>query len=243
MLDYSDINCYDIHFMRQFNDAIDSANDDTEIKVVLLKSASARCFCVGADVKAFLANDTSANKEMIDAARSALAKIEASSKIFIAVIGGHTLGGGLEMVMACDLRFAAEGKYVFGLPEVKLGLMPGNGGSVRLPRLIGASRALRLLVTGDNIGPEEAYRIGLVNELCSCEMIDEEAESYARTLAQGASLAIAAIKRSVFDGRHLSLQDALALEDSLVEPLYNSEDAAEGFLAFKEKREPRYRGR
>ena len=146
------------------------------------------------------------------------------------------------MVMACDLRFAAKGEYQLGLPEVKLGLMPGNGGSVRLPRLVGASRALQLLVTGDSIQPDEAYQIGLLDRLFPAQTLDEETEAFARSVAHGASLAIGAIKRSVLDGRPLALQDALALEDSLVQALYDTRDAEEGFSAFKEKRDPVFRG-
>ena len=242
LLAHSRVNCYDCQFMGQFNEVLEQVNADDEIRVVLLMSASPSCFCVGADVKKFLANDTATNQALVNLARQALAKIEASSKVYIAVIDGHVLGGGLEMVLACDLRFASRGDYQFGLPEVNLGLMTGNGGSVRLPRLVGSSRAMHLLVTGDSIFPDEAYRIGLVDQLIAADKLVEEAEAYAQTLAQGPPLAIASIKRSVIDGHSLPLSEALALEDSLVKKLYDTRDAEEGCLAYQEKRNPTFRG-
>lgn len=241
-MDRAGINCYDMQFMQELNDAIEQADRDPAIKVVLLKSASPKAFCVGADIKAFLANDTATNQGLVRLARAALTKIEASNKIFIAVIAGHCLGGGLEMAMACDLRFAAEGTYHLGLSEVKLGLMPGNGGSVRLPRLVGTSKAMELLITGENIAPQEAHRIGLLNRLFAADAVDAQAQAYAQSLAQGATLAIGSLKRCLLDGRHLSQDDALALEQSLVDPLYDTRDAAEGFQAFTEKRPPNYIG-
>jgi enoyl-CoA hydratase/carnithine racemase len=129
-----------------------------------------------------------------------------------------------------------------GLPEVTLGLLPGNGGTQRLPRLIGANKALEMMLTGERIGPEEAHRIGLVNKLFPADQLQAETMAYAQKLAAGASLAIAAIKRCVYDGTQMDLADGLALERQLIEPLYDSEDAAEGFAAFAEKRAPIYQG-
>ncbi len=153
------------------------------------------------------------------------------------------MGGGLEMALACDLRFAAEGRYFLGLPEVGLGLLPGNGGTQRLPRLVGPNKALEMMITGERVGPDEALQLGLVNKLFPAEKLIEETESYARKLAAGATLAIGSIKRCVYDGIEMDLHDALAYERKLIEPLYDSEDAAEGFAAFGEKRSPNFKGR
>lgn len=241
-LDRPPANSYEINFMHDLDAAIEKARSDDDVKVVILKSASEKFFSAGADIKAFMANDTDANMEMINFAHNTLERIAAIPKIFIAAINGHALGGGLEMALACDLRFAAEGQYRLGLPEVTLGLLPGNGGTQRLPRLIGANKALEMMITGESVDPQEAHRLGLVNKLFPAEKLEEETEAYAEKVAAGASLAIAAIKQCVYQGINLSLHDGLALERQLIEPLFDSQDAAEGFQAFTEKRPPVYKG-
>jgi enoyl-CoA hydratase/carnithine racemase len=241
-LDRPPANSYEIEFMQELDGAIEAANGDDGVKAVILRSASEKFFSAGADIKAFLANSAADNMAMIRFAHNTLSKMAASDKVFIAAVNGHALGGGLEMALACDLRFAAEGKYYMGLPEVTLGLLPGNGGTQRLPRLIGANKALEMMLTGERIGPEEAHRIGLVNKLFPADQLQAETMAYAQKLAAGASLAIAAIKRCVYDGTQMDLADGLALERQLIEPLYDSEDAAEGFAAFAEKRAPIYQG-
>ena len=156
--------------------------------------------------------------------------------MFIAYVNGHALGGGLEIALACDVRLAAPGSYKLGTPEVTLGLLPGNGGTQRLTRLLGPSRAMDLLLTGRTFGPDEALAWGLVSAL-----VDEDgAREYAERLAAGPKLAIAAIKRCVHEGGQLPLEDGLALEAELVERLFRSEDANEGLTAFVEKRKPEF---
>ncbi len=236
-------NSYDIQFMQALDAAIDAADGDPQVKAVILKSASEKFFSAGADIKAFLANSAEANMEMIRTAHRALEKMALSPKVFVAALNGHALGGGLEMVLACDLRFAAEGNYRLGLPEVTLGLLPGNGGTQRLPRLIGANKALAMMLTGESVGPEEAHRLGLVNQLFPAEKLLEETEAYARKVASGASTAIGKIKQAVYQGIALPLSEALALERDLIEPLFKTEDAQEGLKAFAEKRQPAYKGR
>jgi enoyl-CoA hydratase/carnithine racemase len=235
-------NSYDINFMQDLDAAIEAAIGDPEVKAVILKSASEKFFSAGADIKAFLANSAEVNMEMIRAAHRALEKMALSPKLFVAAINGHALGGGLEMALACDLRFAAEGNYRLGLPEVTLGLLPGNGGTQRLPRLIGANKALEMMLTGETVDPEEAHRLGLVNRLFPAEELLEETEAYARKVASGASLAIGQIKQAVYQGVALPLTEALALERDLLEPLFKSKDAQEGLQAFAEKRQPVYGG-
>lgn len=242
-LDRPPANSYEIGFMTELDAAIEAANADTEVKAIILRSASEKFFSAGADIKAFMANDAATNMEMIRFAHAALDKITASDKVYIAAINGHALGGGLEMALACDLRFAAEGKYRLGLPEVTLGLLPGNGGTQRLPRLIGANKALEMMIAGEQVDPEEALRLGIVNRLFPADQLLSETEAYAAKLAAGATLAIAAIKRAVYDGAALPLNEALARERALIEPLFDSQDAQEGFAAFAEKRPPVYKGR
>lgn len=235
-------NSYEMEFMQAMDAAIDAANKDAAVKAVILRSASEKFFCAGADIKAFMANDTPANMKMVATAHKALGKMADSSKVFIAAINGHALGGGLEMALSCDLRYAAEGDYRMGLPEVTLGLLPGNGGTQRLPRLIGANKALELMLTGSTFTPADALQYGVVNKLFPADQLSAETEKIANRLANGASLAIANIKKAVYQGIEVDLQDGLKVERELVEPLFNSKDAAEGLTAFVEKRKPAFQG-
>ena len=236
-------NSYEIGFMRELDAAIEGAIADPEVRAVVVRSALEKFFSAGADIKAFMANDTATNLAMIRFAHGALEKIANPPKVFIAAINSHALGGGLEIALACDLRFAAEGSYRLGLPEVTLGLLPGNGGTQRLPRLIGAHRALELMITGAPVGPEEALRLGIVNKLFPADKLMPETEAYAARLAAGATVAIGQIKRAVVQGVGMDLSTALALERDLIEPLFDTEDAKEGFAAFADKRQPVYKGR
>lgn len=242
-LDRPPANSYEMSFMQALDAAIDSANSDSEVKAVVLKSASEKFFSAGADIKAFTANATAANMEMVRTAHTALAKMADSPKVFIAAINGHALGGGLEIALACDMRFAAEGEYRLGLPEVTLGLLPGNGGTQRLPRLIGANKALELMLTGATFVPADALSYGIVNKVFPAGQLLEQTEKIANRLANGATIAIANIKKAVYQGTQMHLSDALALERDLIAPLFNSEDAAEGLNAFVEKRKAAFKGK
>ncbi|MCB8944248.1 MAG: enoyl-CoA hydratase/isomerase family protein [Ardenticatenaceae bacterium] len=242
-------NSYEIEFMRQLGVAIGAAEADTAVRVIILRSASEKFFSAGADIKAFLANSTEDNMAMIHLAHGELSRMAASRKIYIAAINGHALGGGLEMALACDLRVAVDSgregsrPYYLGLPEVTLGILPGNGGTQRLPRLIGANKALEMMILGERVTPQQALELGIVNKLFPAESFNEDVQAYAERIANGASVAIGAIKRAVYDGLEMALAEGLALERDLIAPLYDTEDATEGFAAFSEKREPVYKGR
>lgn len=180
--------------------------------------------------------------DMVRASHKVLDKMAASLKIFIAAIQGHALGGGLEIALACDLRFAAEGDYRLGLPEVTLGLLPDNGGTQRLPRLIGAGKALELMISGDTVDPQQALELGMLNRLYPRDSLGQETAAFAEKLAEGATLAIGRIKQAVNKGSDMKMKDALAWERNLAEPLFDSDDAKEGFAAFVEKRTPSFNG-
>ena len=236
-LDNPPANSYDVDVMRAFAADVDAAID-SGARVVVVRSANEKFFSAGADVKKFLDGDVETNMEMIRTSQAAFRRMAAADQVFVAYIAGHALGGGLEIALACDIRIAAPGGYKLGTPEVTLGLLPGNGGTQRLTRLLGPSRAMELLLTGRTFGPDEALQWGLVSAL-----MDEDAlRAYAERLASGPALAIAAIKRCVHGGGQLPLDEGLALEAQLVERLFRSRDATEGLTAFVEKREPEFVG-
>jgi enoyl-CoA hydratase/carnithine racemase len=240
-LDNPPANSYDLQVMTEFSTAVEEAIGG-EARAVIVQSASEKFFCGGADVKKFLDGDVEANMEMIRTSQSAFKRMAAAQQVFIAHINGHAMGGGLELTLACDLRYASQGSYRMGTPEVTLGLLPGNGGTQRLTRLIGAARAMDLLITGRTITPEEALQIGLVSATFPAEEAEAKVRAQAERLAHGPELAIAAIKRCVHEGGQLPLEEGLRLEAELVEQLFRSQDATEGLTAFVEKRKPEFVG-
>ena len=239
VLDNPPANSYDIKFMTELAAAIAAASVDGVSRVVVVRSANEKFFSAGADVKRFLANDVDANMDMIRLAHEALASIASSPKVFVACVAGHALGGGLEIALACDLRYATEGRYRLGTPEVTLGLLPGNGGTQRLPRLIGVGPALELLLTGRAITPDEAERVGLVSRVFPSA---DDFRAHVDKLAELPPLALAEIKRAVYEGMDRSLAGGLELERELIERLFRSKDASEGLNAFVEKRTPEFVG-
>ena len=236
------VNAYEIAFMNQLREAVASAATDPAVRVLVLRSAIADVFTVGADIKAWAANEVAENQRLVVVARATAKALADSPKVSIAAISGHALGGGLELALACDLRLAAAGDYRLGLPEVRLGLMPGNGGTQRLARLIGPGRALALIASGDAIGPSEAHTLGLVDRLVPAETFSDEVEAFARALARGPVCAIAAIKRAIRAGEALTLEAGLALEATLSDDLYDTDDGIEGFRAYVEQRPARFGG-
>ncbi len=236
-------NSYNMEFVRQLSAAVDQTGSDPEIRAVVVKSALEKFFCAGADVKFFSEGTQQSNMEMIRAEHAALERIARVPKIFIAMIGGHALGGGLEIALACDLRFAGDGDFKLGLPEVTLGLLPGNGGTQRLSRLIGKSRALDLMVNGRAVAPNEALALGIVNRVFPQSDLAAKTMEYAANLARGASYAIGRIKIAVNEGIEMPLADGLAHERKVTEQVFLSEDAKEGITAFVEKRKPTFKGK
>lgn len=240
-LDNPPANSYDLAMMSEFAGAVDEAIG-SDLRAVILRSGSEKFFSAGADVKKFLDGDVDANMEMIRTSQAAFARMAAAPQVFIAEIAGHALGGGLEITLACDLRYASEGGYKLGTPEVTLGLLPGNGGTQRLTRLVGPARAMDLLITGRTFTPEDALGMGLVSELFAPAETKASVRGVAERFADGPALALAAIKRCVHEGGQLPISDGLALEAELVEGLFRSADASEGMTAFVEKRQPEFSG-
>jgi enoyl-CoA hydratase/carnithine racemase len=240
-LDNPPANSYDLGVMTAFAEAVDAAIE-SPARAVIVRSASPKFFSAGADVKKFLDGDVAANMEMIRTSQAAFRRMAAAEQVFVCHIAGHALGGGLEIALACDIRLADEGEYKLGTPEVTLGLLPGNGGTQRLTRLVGPSRAMELLLTGRTFSPAEAYAMGLVAALFAPDDAEARVRAYAERLAGGPALALAAIKRCVHEGGEMPLEEGLGLEAALVEDLFASRDAAEGLRAFVEKRRPEFVG-
>jgi enoyl-CoA hydratase/carnithine racemase len=241
-LDRPPANSYDAAFLEELDAAIGQVAE-AEVSVAVVRSASERFFSAGADVKGFLERSADDNHAMVRRAHQVLNRFAAEPPLFIAAIAGHALGGGYEIALACDIRVAAEGGYRIGLPEVTLGLLPGTGGTQRLPRLIGRGRALELMTTGRTVAPQEAERLGMVDRLVPAGEFEQAVADLAAGLAGGAPLAVAAITRAVNDGLERPLADGLERELEELAPLFASEDAREGMTAFTERRPPSYSGR
>jgi enoyl-CoA hydratase/carnithine racemase len=240
-LDHPPANSYDLAFMTEFASAVDEALAGAT-RVVIVQSASPKFFSAGADIKRFIEGDIDANMEMIRVSQATFRQMAAAPQVFIASIAGHALGGGLEIALACDIRLAATGSYKMGLPEVTLGILPGNGGTQRLTRLVGPSRSLELMLTGRTYSPEDARDMGLVAHVFDADEAQGKVTEYAARLAAGAELALAAIKRCVHEGGQKPLDEGLALEAELMEALFRTKDATEGLAAFAEKRKPEFVG-
>jgi enoyl-CoA hydratase/carnithine racemase len=241
-LDRPPANSYDAGFLEELDQAIGQVAE-AEVAVAVVRSASDKFFSAGADVKAFLERSADENMVMCRRAHQVLDRFAAEAPLFVAAIAGHALGGGYEIALACDIRVAAEGRYRIGLPEVTLGLLPGTGGTQRLPRLIGRGRALELMTTGRTVTPAEAERLGMVDRLVPAGEFDQAVAELAASLAGGAPLAVAAITRAVNDGLDRPLPDALDRELEELAALFASQDAREGMTAFTEKRKPSFGGR
>jgi enoyl-CoA hydratase/carnithine racemase len=242
VLDKPPANSYDKAFMDELGAAVEAAAIDEAIKVVIVRSASKRFFSAGADIKAFLANDTGANLAMIERGHEVLASIARIPKVFIAQVEGHALGGGLEISLACDLRFGARGAYKLGVPEVTLGLLPGNGGTQRLSRIIGVPQALDLMITGRQLSPGEAHALGILNRLFAAAETADRTREYAENLAGGATAAIGEIKLATYAGVDGRIADGLARERAGIARLFETADAREGLSAFIEKRKAEFTG-
>lgn len=244
VLDRPPANSYDYAFLRSFASAIDDARLDAEIRNVVVTSASAKFFSAGADVGAFAAGSARARFMTALLAHETFRKMENTPMVFIAAITGHCLGGGFELALACDLRFAAEGSYQIGLPEVNLGLFPGSGGTQRLPRLVGLAKGIDLIANATTMKPSEAKELGLVDQVfpdaAACRAAAVE---YAEKLGAGPSVAIGHAKLAITQGFGAPLDLGLALEREAIARVFVSEDANEGIKAFAEKRAAEFEGR
>ena len=215
---------------------------DPVVRVILLTGAGDKAFAAGADINELRAADAAAGEAKALRGQSVFRLIETCGKPVIALVNGFALGGGCELALACTMRLASETARL-GQPEVKLGLLPGYGGSQRLPRLAGRSAALKLLLTGEIIGAAEALRIGLVDEVVPADKLISRGRELARTIAAMAPLAVAGCMEAVERGSDLGLEAALKVEAEIFGRLCGTADKAEGTAAFLEKRPAVWTGR
>jgi enoyl-CoA hydratase len=221
--------------------ALDELRAENEVRVVVFTGAGDKAFIAGADIGEF-AHRTPLQQRTLMEERRIFDEIATYSKPTIAMINGFALGGGCELALACDLRTAGRSARL-GQPEIRLGLIPGGGGTQRLPRLVGAGRALRMILTAELIDAEEAYRIGLVDMLCDDDVLRERTMDMARTMAGFSPVAARLAKAAVAAAAEAPLAAGLAMERELFITAFASEDRQEGVSAFLEKREPDFRGR
>ena len=214
-------------------------NESDQVRALIIASANQQLFCAGADLKSFTKMDAGAGRAMLDRMHGLLRTMERSAIATIAAVNGAALGGGCELAMACDIRLAAE-SATFGQPEVNLGIIPGFGGTQRLPRLVGAGRALEMNLGGDSISAHTAYDLGLAHRIVPDHELLDTALRWAQKLAGQAPLAVEQIKRVSAAG---DLDAGIEAEKAAFERVFDSADAREGIAAFLAKRSPRFQGR
>jgi enoyl-CoA hydratase/carnithine racemase len=235
------LNALDPETFQQLSEALLDFRDDAGSLVAIITGSGGRAFCIGADIREMLTALRDAGSQEWSQPATIMRGIELWKPV-IAAINGRALGGGLELALACDLRIASD-NAIFGMPEVNLGIIPGWGGTQRLPRAIPAAKAAELLLMGQSIDAQEAYRIGLVNKVVALSALLPTAEEWAQRLCQLPPLAVRAAKEAMLKGIDLSLEDGLQLEAGLEAFLFTTEDAEEAQKAFLEKRKPVFKGK
>jgi enoyl-CoA hydratase/carnithine racemase len=237
-------NAYSYEMFTELDAAILKARMDPKVHVLVLSGAGEKFFCAGADICMLEQADPDFKYYFCLHANETLLRLEHTPKLVIAAIGGHCVGGGLEIAMAADLRLARTNGGKLGLPEVALGVLPGTGGTQRLTRLLGRAKALELMVSGRTLSMEEGFELGLINQLVDDENFATAVEEFARQYCppNKAARAVGHIKRAVHTGADLSLEAGLALERELQQRLFASADASEGLTAYVNKRKAEFSG-
>lgn len=240
-------NGYTHRMMRQLDEAIVRARFDEEVEVIVIRGAG-KMFCAGADINMLQQSDPVGKYYFCLHANETLSRLEQTPKLTIAALNGHCIGGGLEIAMACDLRIAHKDAGKLGLPEINLGVLPGTGGTQRLSRVVGKSKAIELMIKGNLFSFEEGQALDLVNEILPTaegEDFMEKVIAYAEqfTTPNKATMAVGHIKRAVQSGSEIPLEYGLALERELQAKLFASGDAKEGLNAYVNKTKPNFSGR
>lgn len=238
-------NSYNHEMMVALDACVLKARFDESVHVIVITGRGEKFFSGGADISMLQSNGPAYLYNFGLHGNETLLRIENTPKLVIAAINGHAMGGGCEISMACDIRVAKAGKSKIGLPEVNLGVLPGMGGTQRLSRLIGSSRALELMATGQAISVDKALEFGLVNHVFDEEGFREKVMEFAGNFVppKKASLSVGLIKRAVKSGTEMSLPDGLALEREVLQRAFESADSQEGLKAFLEKRPANFTGK
>src|ERR1700687_3095702 len=238
-------NTYSYEMMQHLDRGILQARMDEAAHVIVLRGKGDKFFSAGASISMLTKSDPTFKYYFCLHANETLCRLEQTPKLVIGALNGHTVGGGLEIALACDIRIAKKEGGKIGLPEVNLGVLPGTGGTQRFARAIGRSRSLELMATGRTFSFEEALEMGLINYLYEKESFGEDVLSYARQFCppNKASRAVGRIKRSVVTGMEIPFAEALGLERELQQLLFTSEDAKEGLAAYVEKRAAIFKGK
>jgi enoyl-CoA hydratase len=235
------LNALNNALLQELKDMFTELRDDEEVRAIILTGAC-KAFVAGADIAAMNAMTPIEGREMMILGHSLMDLIEDMEKPVIAAVNGFALGGGCELSMACDIRIASE-KAKFGQPETGLGIIPGFGGTQRLPRLVGKSMAKYLLFTSDVIDAERAEQIGLVEKVVPVGALMEEAEKVARRIMANGPIAVGLVKKAVNKGYDLPLREATSLEIELETVAFSTEDKTEGMTAFQEKRDKHFQNK
>jgi enoyl-CoA hydratase len=236
------MNALNAETISELKSAFKNAGDDSEVRGIIFTGAGDKAFAAGADISEMTADSPVTAKEKTRSGQALTDLIENLGKPVVAAVNGFALGGGCELSMACTIRLAAE-TAKFGQPEVKVGIMPGYGGTQRLPRLVGKGRALQLILSGEMIGAQEAYRIGLVNEVVPNPDLITRAEAILKQFLSNAPLGVKFSIEAVNRGLDSSLEEGLVIEASLFALCAATEDKKEGTSAFLAKRVPNFQGR
>lgn len=242
VIDNPPVNALNVRVLTEFDLILDRVAMSDEVQVVIVTGAGERAFVAGADISEFPALDVASGRWKVRRGQKIFSKIAEMDKVVIAAVNGYALGGGCELAMACDIRVVAENARL-GQPEVNLGIIPGYGGTQRLPRLVGEGRAKYLIFTGEMITAQEAYRIGLADVLAPAGGAVEEARKVARTIMSKGPVAVVLAKRAITRGLGMGLEEGLQLEADLFGYACGTEDKNEGSRAFLEKRPPQFKGR
>jgi enoyl-CoA hydratase/carnithine racemase len=245
MMNNPPANTYTHEMMLELDAAIVKARFDENVHVIVLRGAGDKFFSAGADIQMLQTSDPYFKYYFCLHANEALNRLEQTPKLVIAALNGHTVGGGLEIALAADLRIAKQGGGKIGLPEVTLGVLPGTGGTQRLGRLLGKSKAIEVMVEGSTFEFEEAAKLGIINKIYEAEGFFDDVMEYAKQFVppNKASRAVGRIKRAVCSGVEVPFSEGLAIERELQQLLFQGDDAREGLNAYIEKRAPQFTGK